>query len=974
MVGVAAMTTHPAMNGPRRLSATAPRLCIGAFCLAVCLPLNSPAGHAGEPDPAQEQTAWDAEIEADWLRQLARACAGDNASSIPPEVDAAGACDGVTDEETGFHTDREPGPWWQVDLGTPAALSRIVIHNARDCRERSRNLRLLVSADGDSWQEAHRLDGRIFGGGAKGDPLIVPLGGRSARVVRIALPETEYLHLNEVEVYGVAAPTRNLALGRPATQSSVSQWSTPPTDWKPGPRPEAVRREVAKALERAERLGEDLRCRDGMPDLSVQTTALETLRREVSSVDSMDADTARALYLKIRRVGRELALQNPLVVAQPILFLMRPRYAGHGQMLYEYVGWFYRNGPPRPDAGVHVLEAPGRSPRTRPLVANTELNGHFVTLSLAYDARTVYFAFADPEGRPSYDRGYRPAPEAAGEKYGSFHIMAVNADGSQLRQLTDGPRDDFDPCPLPDGGLAFMSTRRGGKNRCGGGNPEAIHVLHRMDADGGNLRTLSFHETNEWHPFVLNDGRLVYTRWDYVDRDAACFHGLWTCNPDGSSPAVLFGNYTRLPWACYQAKPIPGSRKILFVGGGHHSLVGGTLCLLDPARTELDSQTGEDRPEALECLTPDVSFPEAQGWPGSYFYSPWPLSENHYLVAFSHEPLSGQYTGTSKEGETGLYYFDRFGNLELLFRREGLSAAYPIPFAPRPCPPTRVSPRNPDLGDDGEFLLSNVNESLHPMPADRPIVALRVFQLLPKSRTDHQSDPPISHQFAYGPNARMLLGTVPVEADGSAYFRAPARKPLYFQAVDAAGRAVQSMRSLVYLQPGERRSCVGCHERPGTVSSPRPALAFARPPSALEPGPDGTLPFGYPRLIQPILDRHCVRCHDGAAGPGGSELVLTGDPASDGALAWSRSYRNLEPYLGLHMPTASFPGQIGADRSRLAAVLTSEAHRRHIELPEADRRTIFLWLDANAPFYGSYEEADLLAQQQGQAISPPAFQ
>ncbi|MCB1129016.1 MAG: hypothetical protein KDM81_21130, partial [Verrucomicrobiae bacterium] len=329
-------------------------------------------------------------------------------------------------------------------------------------------------------------------------------------------------------------------------------------------------------------------------------------------------------------------------------------------MLYEYVGWFYRNGPPRPDAGVHVLEAPGRSPRTRPLVANTELNGHFVTLSLAYDARTVYFAFADPEGRPSYDRGYRPAPEAAGEKYGSFHIMAVNADGSQLRQLTDGPRDDFDPCPLPDGGLAFMSTRRGGKNRCGGGNPEAIHVLHRMDADGGNLQTLSFHETNEWHPFVLNDGRLVYTRWDYVDRDAACFHGLWTCNPDGSSPAVLFGNYTRLPWACYQVKPIPGSRKILFVGGGHHSLVGGTLCLLDPARTELDSQTGEDRPEALECLTPDVSFPEAQGWPGSYFYSPWPLSENHYLVAFSHEPLSGQYTGTSKEGETGLYYFDRF--------------------------------------------------------------------------------------------------------------------------------------------------------------------------------------------------------------------------------------------------------------------------------------------------------------------------
>lgn len=762
----------------------------------------------------------------------------------------------------------------------------------------------------------------------------------------------------------------------PEMDASVSQWSTAPANEEPAGAAKAVKLEVLKALTRADQLHADLARMYGAPDLSAEAAALERLRGEVQAVDALDLEAARALYLKVRRAGRSLALKNPLVAGQPILFLMRPRYAGHGQMLYEYVGWYYRVGRPHPDAGVFVLEEPGQSPKTRTLVSNADLKGHFVTLSLSYDAQSIYFAFADPAGQPSYGQEFAPVPDEPGMKYHSFHILAMNADGSRLRQLTDGPRDDFDPCPLPDGGIAFMSTRRGGKNRCGGGSPEAIYSLHRMEADGRKIQTLSFHETNEWHPFVMNDGRIVYTRWDYVDRNAACFHGLWTCNPDGSGPAVVFGNYTTLPWACYQAKAIPGSNRILFVAGGHHSLVGGTLCLVDPNRIAMDPRTGEDRPEALECLTPEVCFPESQGWPKSYFYSPWPLSENYYLVAFSHEPLSGQYTGTPKEGETGLYVLDRFGNLELLFRRPGISAAYPIPFKPRPRPPVLASASDHKLklADEGEFLLSDVNQSLFPMPADRPIVQLRVFQLLPKSRTDQQSDPPICHQFAFGPNARMLLGTVPVEPDGSAYFRAPARKPLYFQAVDAGGRAVQSMRSIVYLQPGERRSCVGCHEQPGTGPARRQTLAFARPPSIPQPGPDGSMPFGYPRLIQPILDQHCLRCHDGTEGPDKSALVLSGEPTGNDKLAWSQSYVNLAPYLGLHMPTVSQPGHIGADRSKLTAILADDQHAKRIKLPEAELRTIHLWLDANAPYYGTYEEPSLQTQRLGQNVPPPGLQ
>jgi hypothetical protein len=220
----------------------------------------------------------------------------------------------------------------------------------------------------------------------------------------------------------------------------------------------------------------------------------------------------------------------------------------------------------------------------------------------------------------------------------------------------------------------------------------------------------------------------------------------------------------------------------------------------------------------------------------------------------------------------------------------------------------------------------------------------------------------------------MLLGTVPVEKDGSAYFRAPARKPLYFQAVDASGRAVQSMLSIVYLQPGERRSCVGCHERPGEGPVRREAAAFARPPSAIQPGPDGSLPFSYLRLIQPVLDRHCVRCHDGSSGPDKAAPVLTGEPTSNAALAWSKSYVNLKPYLGLQMLTVSRPGQAGADRSKLAAVLVGQKHGKYVKLPDEDLRRMFLWLDAASPFYGTYEEKGLYAQKHGQAVPPPSLQ
>jgi hypothetical protein len=381
--------------------------------------------------------------------------------------------------------------------------------------------------------------------------------------------------------------------------------------------------------------------------------------------------------------------------------------------------------------------------------------------------------------------------------------------------------------------------------------------------------------------------------------------------------------------------------------------------------------------DSIEVLTPEVCFPEAPGWPASYFHSPWPLSENYFLVSFSFDPLPGMGPEVKRDTETGLYYFDRFGNMELLYREKGISSMYPIPLEAREVPPILPSTLDEELGNEGEFMLTDVRTSHFPMPENRRIVELRVFQVLPKSRTHVANKPRIGH--ANAESARMLLGTVPVEADGSAYFRAPAKKPLYFQAVDENGRAVQSMRSVTYLQPGERQGCVGCHEprnQAVTTQNTRP-LAMRRAPSGIKAGPDGTRPFSYTRLVQPVLDKHCIQCHDGEVGDLKSKLVLTSELAE----SFSTSYESLRKYVRWYewggesiTPIVTRPGRIGADESPLLKVLKDPIHTKHVHFSKEESQRIYIWLDANVPFYGTYEQQQQLAQKNGQAVPPPSLQ
>ena len=742
---------------------------------------------------------------------------------------------------------------------------------------------------------------------------------------------------------------------------------------------------VRDVLESARRLLAALHDEFASLDLQDENRALARCARSVGSVEELDDNARGDLYREIRGIIRRLVFRNPRIAGRPMAFMKRRRFIC--QMLHEYIGYYY-NYDGLHGGGIYVLEEPGISLRTRDLIGDKLPKGSYATLAVSYDGTTVYFAFcelSDAERTRQSTGNHRGFPAARdvpeelnyySANRACFHIYAVDIDGSNLRQLTDGCNDNFNPCPMPDGTVVFMSSARGGFCRCDNPfEPIPTTTLHVMRPDGSNQHILSYHETNEWHPAALNDGRIAYCRWDYVDRSAAHFHGIWACNPDGSNPLALFGNYTKRVSACYQPRSIPGSNRIAFIAGAHHADVGGSLVLFDPTWTKLDEASGEDDFRSLEILTPEVAFPETPDeWPKSFYHSPWPLSEDYFLVAFSFDPLSGMSSGVFDDTKTGIYYFDRFGNLELLYRDPEISSMNAMPLGISHRPRELPSVLEPSLGNEGEFFVADVNWSLLPLPENRSICSLRVFQVLPKSETHVANHPRIG--YANAESARSLLGTVPVERDGSAWFRAPAGIPLSFQAVDGEGRAIQGMRSLTYLQPGERRACVGCHEPPGSAPPRRTTLALQRGPSRLQSGPDGTQPFNYPRLVQPILNRSCVSCHDGSEGERKSQLVLTGEPVGP----FTRSYESLRPFVrwyewggaSIHQ-TVTIPGRMGADESPLTAVLDDEVHCA-IELSQSDRRRLYLWLDANSPFYGTYAPNEQMAQQKGDRVAMPELQ
>ncbi len=547
-----------------------------------------------------------------------------------------------------------------------------------------------------------------------------------------------------------------------------------------------------------------------------------------------------------------------------------------------------------------------------------------------------------------------------------YHLYELNVDGSQPRRLTHGRYDDFDGRYLPDDRVLFLSTRKGrflqcsvqntvrtcesdlpdSYVRCGGDNfrPVPVFTLHAMDRDGQNMAPLSAFETFEYTPSIANDGRILYCRWDYIDRFNGHFFSLWSTDQNGGGASLVYGNYTVRPQATMEPRAIPGSAKILFTAAAHHSTTGGTLVMLDPSQG-IEDQT------PLTRLTPEVPFPETEQNVGHYFANPWPLSEDLYLVSWATQPLPPHGRILDERNPVaaqGIYLLDRWGNLELLYRDPQLSSVTPIPVRPRLRPPvhSKISPHE-TATQVGTFLVQNLYEGLPHVPRDA-VKRLRIVGVPPKVQP--QMNVPalgVSRE----ETGKYVLGTVAVEADGSAHFQLPSGVSVFFQALDAEGRTLQTMRSLVYLAPGEVRACVGCHE--GRHSAPPPGsmpLASQRAPSQLTLESEGTWPLRYDQLVQPVLDQHCVSCHQ--TGHEGARFDLTAAKSYEALL----QYADGDLHQLVFEKDASQPGDTPSLRSKLLSYLQHDPRHRDLPLAPTDRQRVYTWMDTYGHTQGSFSE------------------
>lgn len=751
-------------------------------------------------------------------------------------------------------------------------------------------------------------------------------------------------------------------------------------------------------LRRTESLLRDIVRMSQAPNLSSAKTELAELHTAAEKTAINDAPARRDLFDRACRLRRQIAFANPLLDFDSLLLLKRHR------SIYDHCCDQFYGITQNPGGGLFVLTDPfGAKPVIRDLLEKSAVTtghlknqfltggprrqwklkfdgegnlsgeqtqgGSFLSPDLSFDGRKVAFAYVECEGPRGHDH-HTDSSRGHWAPGRSYHIFSMNVDGSDLRQLTEGTWNDFDPCFMPSGRIAFISERRGGYLRCGRTCP--TFTVYDMAQDGDDIRCLSFHETNEWNPSVNNAGLLLWTRWDYVDRHGCTAHHPWVMTPDGRDPRAVHGNFSlRASRADMEldVRAIPGSERLVGVGAPHHGQAFGSLILIDPTRPDDDAMGPVSR------LTPEIAFPETQGGTESYG-SPWPLSEDYYLCAY--QPLS------ETPGVYGLYLVDTFGNRELIYRDPDIACHNPIPVKARPRPPVvpEIAQRVPE-GQPASATISiaNVYESQQPWPKDTKVKALRVYQALPMSvpsgAPPHETGIRLPQSLDSVNIARAILGTVPVEDDGSAHFTVPARRELFFQALDADGLAVTSMRSATQLQPGEHLTCQGCHEpRPRAPIMPQQnPLALRRAPSALQPDAEGTNPFSYPLLVQPVLDRNCAGCH--AKSPGKAPR-LDAEPLRHGRSLFFASYISLTPKFGFYnyggrdFADAKWyrttPGEFGARASGLFKMLQAGHH--DLKLTPEDLHRLTVWLDSCSLFYGVYEKEGGEAQLRGEVPRP----
>lgn len=716
-----------------------------------------------------------------------------------------------------------------------------------------------------------------------------------------------------------------------------------------------------------------------------------TRLRKAMTRSGMDVVRMRALWIAARRALRPAVLSQAAIDFDQILFStgFAPIHAPN--VVGTHTAWTYKPG------GDLCLLSGLRTGHVQvePILAGRLGPGHVHGLDLWFDADRVVFAWAQQTGWPRPKNCKAPPDKShhheARMAHEPPHLYEINLDGTGLRQLTDDPYwTDVEPAWLPNGGIAFTSDRCAHGVICDlFGNDEANLNLYARLPDG-TIRRLTNNKDIDRHAHLLDNGLLVYTRWEYQERHFWDIHSLWTVRPDGTMADALFKQHLPRPMGLRDARPVPGSAKLVSIATGHHTYAFGPVMLIDAGR-------GINSAEGLRTVTPGVIEQETHQGPmkastvaeggvqdaGGFYQTPYALSETCFLAPYSYatgrpDHLGGHVEGGVDSNGMGLYLIDVFGNKELLYRDPLLGATSPIPVKRRPRPPVQpdmVKPAQPWA----TCVLSDVYHNIGPDVKRGSIKWLRISEALPWP-LDAQHG---SYKWVWGAayasnpgqttwNPVRVIGLVPVADDGSAHFQVPTVNvgAVYFQTLDEDFLEVRRMRSSVSFQPGETRSCYGCHESQSVAATSTSTVAVEK--TACRPTPPSwgaDRALGYEWLIQPILDRHCVRCHDGAA-TNSSKLDLTarkvmtteremnqsyltllgGNIASGGSGNAPNSYVWISNRFSNGLVTKAY--QFGSARSKLVEILRKGHEKVKLEPDEWLR--LVTWIDANAPYYDRF--------------------
>jgi len=718
-----------------------------------------------------------------------------------------------------------------------------------------------------------------------------------------------------------------------------------------------------------------------------------------------DEKTTAALALKRELFAGKLGFREMLLVQR------KPLDISH-VYVYHVEGF-------RPGGGLFIYRPDDRGGQLRRIFDAGD--GMITTADLSYDAKEIVFAWRRGGHIASSPISHIEDISQYPNEAHNYQVFRVNIDGTGLKQLTHGAQNNLDPCWLPDGGIAFISDRRPAYAYCW---VTTSPVLYRMERDGSGQKRLSANYLMDFTPGVLNDGRIIYTRWEYVDRPACPIQSLWTINPDGTGLAGFYANRVLSPGTFMDAKPIPGTKQVITTVANHNGSCRGAIVAIDVSK-------GANAREAVRNLTPEIDIYAHKVGGGPFgngmldcgihgtYEKPTPLDANRFLV--------------SKGGVIQIRDFEA-NAASLLAPRHGLGFYSPQPIRARPVPPVlagNMRDRDAKLPEDGSvsghwatLYMQDVYAGLEPAVLRGEIKHIAVVQEMEKSthspmtnvRPDGKGTrsiaafgfqfPLVSAGATYAP--KKLWGLAEVAPDGSAAFRVPSEVPIYFLALDAEGRAVQRMRTFTHFMPGEVQSCVGCHSDRNAVTPPRnDTLAKRLTPQALRPLAWGVKGFSYPEVVQPVFDRHCTECHNERRQDG--NVDLTGDmtdffnvsydvlcrTGTQGETNWMRNgspsgarydhVRGRSPWVewiwtinGAEENILEIaPRRWGSPASKLTEIIRSghpdKQGRARVHVPDEERRRVYLWMDLNIPYYGTSSSSHK-AEIGSRRMMPPDFE